>query len=375
MKRPTVYDVAEHAGVSTATVSRTLQNPQNVRASNRERVLAAVNELGYVPSGSARGLATSRTGVLGLFLPEFDAIVDLHDLDISPVNPRVQIMRDRNALQDDKSSILYFDEVLRGSELEAWRSGFSLMVGIGREYSPRELESVLTNISGQVDGLIVVSRMIPEETLHLIARRIPVVVVAEERHGDEFDHVSVSNRAGMKALVEHLFDEHGIHDPVYMAGPSDSPDDAERRSGFIEALHHKGVNPYSLPMLSGEFSRERARSIALDLIARQALPRALVCANDQMALGVLDVFNAEGIRVPEDVIVTGFDGIRESNASRPRLTTVKQPMLDLGRAAVRLLVSRLVEGDSWPRPQEVVLPVTVLLRDTCEGQEIDRVRS
>lgn len=118
-------------------------------------------------------------------------------------------------------------------------------------------------------------------------------------------------------------------------------------------------------MLHGEFSRERARAVAADLIAGGRLPRALVCANDQMALGVLDALGAAGLRVPDDVIVTGFDGIDDGTRSTPRLTTIRQPMLELGRAAVRAMVARLNAPDLAPVNTE--LPVTVLLRESCEG--------
>ncbi|MBN9629401.1 MAG: LacI family DNA-binding transcriptional regulator, partial [Actinobacteria bacterium] len=129
--KPTVYHVAAHAGVSIATVSRVLTRPEDVRASTQERVLAAVRELRYVPSGSARGLASRRTGVLGLFLPGVDAVEDLSDPAIDadrPVEVRLDPARPGQRLGAD----LYFEAVLRGCELEAWRQGFSLMISVGR---------------------------------------------------------------------------------------------------------------------------------------------------------------------------------------------------------------------------------------------------
>ena len=363
-KNPTVYDVAELAGVSIATVSRVLRRPDDVRASTRQTVMDAVRELGYVPSGNARGLAARKTGVIGLFLPGFDAVEDLSDFDFMAQH-RVEVVRDPPGSLERQAAHLYFDEVLRGCELEAWRRGFSLMVGVGRGRSPEEVEAVISDMAGRVDGLAVLARSAHEDALRRISTRVPVVLLAGPRRDDDFDHVSVSNKEGMRALTEHLIDDHGIRDPVYLAGPFDSPDDAERYSGFAEALEGRGINPNALPVLHAGFSRQRARAVAADLAARDAVPRAIVCANDQMGLGVLDVFTELGLRVPDDVIVTGFDGIEAAAESAPRLTTVNQPMLDLGRAAVQAMVSRLAHPEQ--DPLAVRLQVKVLLRESCEG--------
>jgi LacI family transcriptional regulator len=359
-----VYDVAAHAGVSIATVSRVLTRPHDVRASTQERVLAAVRELRYVPSGSARGLAARRTGVLGLFLPGVDAVQDLSDpeMDDSRV---VEVRRDPAGGRQRPSANLYFEEVLRGCELESWRQGFSLMICVGRGRSAESLETTLSDLAGKVDGLAVIAQNAPHDLLQRIGERIPVVYLAGQSDGDDFDRITVRNREGMRALTEHLIDDHGVRDPMYLTGPFDSPDDAERYRGFTDALEGRGINPAALPVLHGEFSRERARTVTEDLLARGSLPRAMVCANDQMALGVLDALRPAGVRVPEDIIVTGFDGIDEASRTVPRLTTVHQPMVELGRAAVQAMVARL--GDPGLEPADTRLPVTVLLRESCEG--------
>lgn len=324
-------------------------------------MLSTVRELGYVPSASARSLAARHTGVLGLYFPGFDAMEELDDAEFEQAAP-VDIIVDIPDSGEMRPPNLYFDEVLRGSELEAWRRGFALLVGVGRGSNPEEM---VNDIAGRVDGMAVLARSVPDEVLDHISRRIPVVLVAGPRRGDSFDHVSVSNVEGMRALTEHLLDRHDVTAPVYIAGPADSPDNAERYEGFVQALHARGIDPAGLPLLRGDFSRLQARSIAEELVAAGALPRALVCSNDQMALGVLDVLRLYGIRVPDDVIVTGFDGIEAGRQSEPRLTTVHQPMVDLGRAAVRALLSRLENRDQ--PPISLRLPVQVLLRESSEG--------
>jgi LacI family transcriptional regulator len=357
-KAPTVYDVAERAGVSIATVSRVLRSPDTVREQTRARVLEAVRFLGYVPSASARGLAARRTNVIGLFFPGHDDIES-----VEPVEERgdgaVPIVVDSDD-QVRETENLYFDEVLRGAEIEAWRRGFALMVAAGRGASR---EALINDIAGRVDGLAVLSSTVSDELLAHVARRIPVVMLAGSSRDDGFDHVSASNGPGMRPMANFLLQQHGVRDLVYVAGPVDSPDDAERLEGFRDALRDSGLDESSVPIERGDFTRESGQRVAERLVAGGALPRAIVCANDQTALGVLDVLDQHGIRVPEDALVTGFDGIAAGRHSRPRLTTVHQPMVELGRAAVHAITARL--DDPALPPQSLTLPVQVVLRDSC----------
>lgn len=184
-KTPTVYDVAAHAGVSIATVSRVLRRPDDVREATRAKVLASVRELGYLPSASARGLAARRTGVIGIFFPGFDAAWEIPALSDAE-DGLVRMVRDSDDQWGQRPPDLYFDAVLRGAELEAWRRGLVLMVGVGRGADP---EAVVRDIAGRVDGLVVLARSVPDEVLSSIAHRIPVTLLAGPRRGDDFDHV------------------------------------------------------------------------------------------------------------------------------------------------------------------------------------------
>jgi LacI family transcriptional regulator len=363
-KIPTVYDVATHAGVSIATVSRVFSRPETVKQETRRRVLDAVDALGYVPSGAARGLAARRTGVLGLFFPGLDAMDDIADVSFDGDDASTgsaTIVRDVAGTVDTRPLNLYFDEVLRGSELEAWRSGFVLLVGVGRGETAHD---TVRDMAGRVDGLVVLAGSASEDELMQLARRIPVVVMAGPRRGDELDHVSVSNAEGMRALVAHVIDDLGVSDIAYIAGSADSPDDAERWRGYRSALQAAGLDAADSPTLRGDFTRDGGRRAGRELLSRENLPRAVVCANDQMALGVIDTARIAGVEVPERLIVTGFDGIDAGRLSTPRLTTVRQPMERLGRAAVQLLVRRL--NDPERSAMSVRLPVEVILRESSE---------
>ena len=343
-KPPTVYDVAALAGVSIATVSRVLRSPGAVKEATRERVAEAVKILGYVPSASARGLAARRTNVIGLFLPGRD---DAELGEPSPVRGDTEVAIVADSGDEPENESLYYDEVLRGAELEAGRRGFALMIASG---TGAGLEALVTDLAGRVDGLGVLAGTVPQELLAQVARRIPVVVLGGVGEGDAFDHVHANNGPGMRALAKYLVETKGVSDFVYVAGP-ESADDDERLDGFREGV---GIE---VPVIRADFTRSGGR----DAVARlEEFPRAIVCANDQMALGALDVLASRGVKVPEDVLVTGFDGIAAGRHAEPSLTTVHQPMAEIGRAAIHVITARL-ENPELGR-QALTLPVRVVLR-------------
>ena len=335
-KTPTVYDVAERAGVSIATVSFAFRRPERVKDTTREAVFAAARELGYVPNASARGLARRRTGALGLY--SFDYLLAEAAVEASP-----------------RDFPLYVDEVQRGMQLECWRRGLALMTGGGPSS-----EQVVTDIAGRVDGLAVFPQTVPLEDLQHIARRIPVVEVSEPVLGDGLSHVTVDNADGVRRATTHLVEHHGLRRLVFV-GQGQSHEVAVRFKGFKAALKVAGLTPPRAPLHAGGDADAEAATLVARL--RDELPEAVVCATDQQALAMLDALQAQGIRVPQDIAVTGFDGIVAGLLSRPTLTTVRQPMGEMGRAVVEILVDRLAEPDLAPENRQ--LPVELVLRESC----------
>jgi LacI family transcriptional regulator len=335
---PTVYDVAARAGVSIATVSRVYRTPDSVRAQTRDRVLAAARELGYVPSGSARGLASRSTGVLGLCFPD-QADPEIDELDEQP---------------------LYADEITRGMERAARRSGYALLIAASLADGPAGL---VASVAGRVDGFAVLARTVATDDLELVARRLPVVMIAGPREVDRLDHVEVANRDGECELTTHLIAAHGLRRLAFVGGTADSPDSRARFLGYREALAAARLPVPPEPDTYGDFTQVGGRAATTRLLERGPLPQGLVFANDQMAIGAYDVLARRGLRIPEDVAVVGFDGIGLGRVVRPGLTTVAQPMRGLGETAVELLVDRLADPDREPR--SVLLPVTVTRRTSC----------
>jgi LacI family transcriptional regulator, galactose operon repressor len=347
---PTVYDVAERANVSIATVSRVYRNPGSVRERTRDRVLAAARELGYVPSGSARGLASRSTGVLGLCFPDYaDPEIDGSDR-----------ADDRDGADGFGEQTLYADEITRGMERAARRHGYALLIAASLADGP---ESLVASVAGRVDGFAVLARTIATEDLELVARRLPVVMIAGPREIDRLDHVEVANQDGQRELTTHLIADHGLRRLAFVGGAEDSPDAHARFAGFREALEKAGLPAPPAPDVRGDFTQAGGRAATRRLLDHGPLPQALVFANDQMAIGAYDVLERRGVRVPADVAVVGFDGIPLGRVVRPGLTTVSQPMRRLGETAVDLLVERL--ADSAREPRSVLLPVTQTRRASC----------
>jgi LacI family transcriptional regulator len=339
---PTVYHVARLAGVSTATVSRVLSGNARVLVATRERVLAAIAELGYVPSGAAKDLAARRTGVLGLCFPD--------------------LVGDEDIAEGD--AMYWYDEVIRGLERAARRSGYAVL--IAASHSTDDVSMVLS-VAGRCDGLVVLARTVPPRVLEHIAMRIPVVLLAAEREPGETgqvpDHLWVANDQGAYAVTAHLADQHRYTDIAFAAGPPDSPDASSRLTGFRKALAERGRDLSQLRIFQGDFTTAGGRRVAAALLSAGRLPQALVCANDQTAIGVMASLQSAGLRIPGDIAVTGFDGVALGELLRPTLTTVVQPMRRLGETAVRLLQDRVADPALAPRAVE--LPVRLELRASC----------
>ncbi|MFB7912634.1 LacI family DNA-binding transcriptional regulator [Streptomyces sp. NPDC056061] len=349
MSAPTVYDVAERSGVSIATVSRVYRTPDSVRAQTRERVLEAARQLGYVPSGNARGLASRTTGVLGLCFPDYS-------------DPDTENEAAATDEDDDHAFMLYSDQIIRGMERAARRHGYALLIAASLKGGP---ESLVANVAGRVDGFAVLAGTVPTADLEVISRRLPVVMVAGRRGIDHLDHIVVANTDGQRTITRHLIEDHGLRRLAFIGGEAASPDAEARFTGFREACRDAGLpvpdEPAARVTMMTQAEGFRVTDALLDRDGER--PQAMLFANDQMAVGGLHALERRGIDVPRDIAVTGFDGIPLSRLVRPPLTTVRQPMRRLGEEAVELLVRRLADRER--DPVSLMLPVSLARRASC----------
>jgi LacI family transcriptional regulator len=345
--KPSVYEVARRAGVSTATVSRVLAGYERVLPGTRDKVLTAVTELGYVPSGAARDLAARRTGVLGLCFPDLTSDAG-----------------------DEGDAAYWYDEVIRGMERAARHSGYAVLIAASHY---RDDSGLVLSIAGRCEGLVVLARTAPLAMIEHVAARIPVVLLAAEEGPDAgpdmeradrvIDYLAVANESGAHQVTVHLADVHGYTDIGFIGGPPDSPDSGRRLDGFRRATTRLAGQRGSLPVYHGDFTTAGGWRVAQQIIAAGRVPRALVCANDQTAIGAMAALQHAGLSVPGDVAVTGFDGIQLGRHLHPGLTTVVQPMAALGDTAVMMLEDR-IGGSSLPQ-RTVELPVRLELRGSC----------
>ncbi len=323
----TIREVASEAGVSIATVSRVLSGNGQVSAPTRARVLAAVRQLRFTPSRLGRSLAERRHAANGIVFPDLSGP--------------------------------YYAEVVLGYEAAAAELGRSVLI-LSTHSRPAAREMVL-NLAGRVDGLVILGRTVPDEVVAEIAERgTPLVLLARPPVGD-IDSVTAENADSALELGRHLLAD-GRQRITFVGDPDSSPDIADRWTGLRDALSQVGA-PSPTQLDPGGFGEEHGAEIARDLFAR-GLPEALVCANDELALGALAELRSSGVDVPGQVAVTGWDDVMAARYAG--LTTVRQPMRQLGMKAAQALDACI--NNDRDRARHQVLPTEVVVRTSCAQQ-------
>lgn len=310
--RTTIRDIAELAGVSVATVSRVINDRPDVAPETREAVLRHVRERNFRTNRSARALSVGRTGFVGFTMPYVRAD--------------------------------YFASILAGALEAAYEKELRLVLAATQSEHDREI-SVLERLrDGATDGAIV---LLPEETsaeLHALRSSGYQFVVADPRMPLDADipAVSASHRAGAKAATDHLL-ALGHRRIGHVSGPRGWAATEERIDGYHAALAASGVLPSSELVVEGDFESPTGYAAALRLLALSEPPTAIFASNDNMAFGVLQAARERGLSPPDDLSIVGFDDTELARMVTPRLTTVRQPLAELGRTAVNLL-ARLLDG-------------------------------
>ncbi|QGN46656.1 LacI family DNA-binding transcriptional regulator [Micromonospora sp. WMMC415] len=331
-QRPTLEAVARRAGVSRATVSRVVNGSTTVAEPIREAVRRAVAELGYVPNLAARSLVTQRTDSIALVMPEAATRV----------------------FSDDQ----VFPGIIRGAaqELEAADKQLVLMLA----GSPAGHERVERYTTGRhVDGVLFASLHGADPLPGRLARLgIPVVCSGRPLGDEDVPYVDVDHVGGVSRAVRHLIDS-GRRRIATIAGPQDMVAGIERLSGYRETVAAAGL-PEMISL--GDFTRESGAAAMRQLLAEQPDVDAVFAASDLMAHAAMRALRETGRRVPDDVAVIGFDDIETAAYTEPPLTTVRQPIQEIGRQMTRQLL-RLAAGD--PIDPAVILPTELILRESA----------
>lgn len=346
--QPTIYDVARHAGVSIASVSRVLNGRRNPLPDTRERVMQAVAELGFIPDGAARALSARLKEVIGVVIRRPSAAAD-----------------EGSTFAAEEESLQFPDLISRGIEVAAQRRDFNLLVSSVDVEGHDETRRIFA-VARKSDGLILHDNVLDPAQLARLSRRLPVVTLAGNATPTTAN-VRGDNLGGMRVMARHLARDHHYPAVAYLGGYADSPDSQARSAALEEEIRAAGATFVSGPRWQGDYSAAGgARVIERLLASGEPLPRAIACANDQTALGVLSVLGARGLTVPGDVAVTGYDDIPVARHLRPQLTTVRQPIQELGATAFETLYAMISGSDETPR--DIVLPTRLIRRESCGCQ-------
>jgi len=327
----TMRDVAERAGVSVTSVSHVINETRPVSYEVRERVLAAMEELGYQPNLLARSLRSGKTHTIGTIVPD--------------------------------SADPFFAEVARGIEDTAFENGYSLILC----NSDRNLgkEAFYTNVlvEKRVDGILFLAAGVStERILDLQRRGMPVVVVDRELPAANVDSVVTDNAGGGWSATRHLIDL-GHRRIGHIAGPSDLRLSEYRSTGYCKALlEEAGITADENLVVRGDFDFESGHRAARQLLANDQRPTAIFACNDIMAIGAICAAAQLDLRVPEDLSVVGYDDIPLASYSNPPLTTVAQPIYDMGVVAASMLLERL--HDPGGPARQLVLDVELQIRQS-----------
>jgi len=344
----TIYSVAQLAGVSIASVSRVLHGSTATSPRTRARVLAAVDELDYLPQRAARSLAVRRYEAHGLVVPDL-------------TGP-------------------YYSELLMGYESAAAQLGQSVIIVVTRLHE--DPARAVRELSSRVDGLVMANSTLSDPAAQALGRRRPVVLLARPPVPG-CDGVLAENALSARALTEHLLD-HGRRRLSFVGDPHLSPDVQERYRGFTAALtgtrgmqgtrSTRGRSGTSHPGAVGtvmkvDLHERSGAEVAAQILAQATPPDALVCANDELALSTMKALQYSGMKVPDDLAIVGWDDVMTARYVSPALTTVRQPLFELGRAAATRLHERIAGAPTAPEP--LILPTELVLRASCGCPEMD----
>ena len=331
----TIKEVARAAGVSPATVSRVLNDTVPVDAETRARVLAAAEALRYVPNAAARSLITSRTGTIGVLVP------DLHGA--------------------------FHAQVMRGLESAARRRGFDLLVSSAQGGSDTAV-SAIRAMRGRVDGVVL---LLPARDAHALLRELPpeqpAVLLDGAARDERTSVVAIDEAGGAAAMVRHLI-RHGHRRIGLLAGDPRRPDVRARQLGFRQALSEAGLPSDPALEAEDEVTEDGGYAAARRLLEVEPPPTAIFAVSDAMAVGALAALRDAGVSVPDEIAVAGFGDLAVARYVSPALSSVRVPAFEAGALAIDRVLLAVARRDR-PLASRDLLECTVVPRASCGVHE------
>ncbi|QYK05567.1 LacI family DNA-binding transcriptional regulator [Shewanella zhangzhouensis] len=324
-----IKKVSELAGVSTATVSRTLKSPERVSEQTRAKVMQAVKQAGYRPNWMATSVKTGKSNAIVVLVPNL-------------VNP-------------------FFMRIIEGIEQAAQEKGYCVLLGDTQGLEAREHEYASMVLTNRADGLIQLDHSFPfSDNDADLAATVPMVSVCERIEGErKYPFIELDNHAAGRALAHHLIGFGHRHFGI-IAGQRRSQIHHDRLTGIMSVLKGEGIDFKDDMLVGGSYSIETGVEGARELLSRNPRPSAIFCFNDDIAIGAMFEIKAQGLRIPDDISVTGFDNVKVSAYMDPPLTTIDQPAYEMGRNAVEVLVQQINRQPL--KRSRVILPFHLLER-------------
>jgi LacI family transcriptional regulator len=334
-----IKDVARKAGVSIASVSRVMNDHDNVREETRARVLAAVRSLRYVPHSGARSLITHRTHAVGVLLP------DLYGE--------------------------FFSEIIRGIDTVARQRRLQLLLS-SVHGDAAEVAAAIRTMRGRVDGLLVMSPHVDTALLDRnLPSALPIVLLNSPLSDARHSTLTIDSYSGARAMVRHLLGL-GHRRIAHVCGPDENFDSQERLRGYRDEMQ-RSVPDVELEVQKGDFSWKAGYVAGRRLAALADRPAAVFAANDVMAVGCLAAFREVGLSVPDDIAVAGFDDIPMAALVNPALTTVRVRIAELGQHALEQLLLSIESPKRTKRVAQALLP-EVVVRESCGAEKPEKRR-
>lgn len=330
----TLKHIAEELGVSAMTVSRALNDRDNVDQKTKQRVLKKARSMGYTPNRVAKSLVSRKTYTIGVIIPEI--------------------------------THAFFPEVVRGIEEVVYNSNYHLFLTNANEQFDREKEAIETLRAQRVDGLLISSSLTREDYSfyeNIIEGGAKVVFFDRCIEDIGVSCVSVNDRESAKKITEHLIIEHGYTNIAYLSGPQKVSIGKERLMGYKEALETHALSIKEEFIVQAGFKEHTGYEAMVKLLERGDIPRAVVAVNDPTAIGAIKAIQEFGLRIPEDIAIVGFtDDIRSPLLNVP-LTTVHQPAYTIGERAAEKLID-VIENDN-PTVEKIEIPTSLKIRSSC----------
>jgi len=328
----TMKQVAERAGVSTTTVSHVINRTRVVSKEVQDRVQAVIQELHYIPSAVARSLKNDKTHTLGMLVPN--------------------------------SSNPYFAELIQGIEDAAFRLGYNIILCNSYDDPKKQAAYIRVLLEKRIDGLILVSSGSDRELTRLLSdEKIPKVLVDRELAGVRADFVETDHEQGGYLATKYLI-ELGHTDIACVSGPQDLLSSSARVAGYRRALRDAHIRPRADHLVYSDFTSRGGYEAFRKLLALKKRPTAVFAGNDLMAIGGICAAHAQGVQVPRDLSVVGYDDIALASYCNPPLTTISQPKRRIGELTAHILVDRLADV-ATPLRRELLQPALVARASTA----------